>query len=857
MRRMPVVVAAGALLIGVAVVTLLVRHYRGPARAAGKTAVVAAAPPTAAGVAASPIDLAEGRRTLQASIEALKQQYDALEWPATTPGEIGGLLEHVPGACLGFVRAALRYEPYTGVLRGGQGALSAGAGNSADLAVLLYEMLRPGMQPSRLRFAVADLTDAQAAALVDTAARTPPPQPVVAVRGSQLPTTPTDAGSAPAGTEPAVLRRAGTELSDSIRHAEAHRAVLDPLLSAMPARNDRGAAMAAARQHVWLQVEEGGVWRDLDPVLGPAALQPAATHAILPREWQHEIRIQVQLESTEGERLVRRDLLEQSWPSVSLGARGLQLVISPDSVSSKALLKDASGRPLVERAVRWKSFRIALGASGGHPVTSASFDLSGATSARPPDAMGLGSVNPFGRLSRPGVGAPPVADPAASSSLTGVRLAITLRGPGLPDATIERWLIDRIGPAARSASRAAIKPEWSHRGVVALSLVQHHAIIFPVGRVGMLQAARESLEIIATSGLLHQAIDLKQGTADPVSVAALTLPSMPVELTQISDTALSVTDARLAGVGRAYLARPNIYIRSESLRIVDGAVLAASGIDIARNDVMTLGAGPLAASARVAHGLLVSELEGAAIARPGEPARTTWAANVLRAQPVGARFELVRSASDLQRVASDADARAVMAEQIRSGYAVIAVAGGAGLVWWRAGEGTVLAMGADGRGQAGSEGLVVLEGISIPSVERTMKFVGCFNEAIGGGGAMRASAAECLSQAIYDTVKASLDRAIDAYVMDPVREGMDAGRAAALGEEYEALYQKAQTAWDAYQAAQAVLDDPIGQTIDQIPGVQQGRDVANAGRRIGGAFGFRLYLMLTMGRDIAEYGSKL
>lgn len=855
MRRMPVVVAAGALLIAAAVVTLAVRHYRGPARAARKDAVVDAAPPTDAGVAASPIDIAEGRRTLQTSIDALKQQYVALEWPATTPGEIGGLLEYVPGACLGFVRAALRYEPYTGVLRGGQGALSAGAGNSADLAVLLHEMLRPGIQPSRLRFAVTALTDEQAAALVDTAARTLPPQAAVAARGSPFPAAPTDAGSAPAGTEPAVFRRAGTELSASIRHAEAHRAALDPLLSALPARNDRGAAMAAARQHVWLQVEESGVWRDLDPVLGPAALQPAMTHAILPREWQHEVRVQIQLESTEGERLVRRDLLEQSWPAVSLGARGLQLVISPDSVSTKTLMSDASG-PLVERAVRWKSFRIALGASGGRPVTSASFDLSGATSDRPPDATGLGSVNPFGRFSRPGAEAPPAAD-RASSSLTGVRLAITLRGPGVPEVTTERWLLDRIGPAARSASRAAIKPEWSHRGVVALSLVQHHAIIFPVGRVGMLQAARESLEIIATSGLLHQAIDLKQGTADPVSVAALTLPSMPVALTQISDTALSVTDARLAGVGRAYLARPNIYIRSESLRIIDGAVRAASGIDIARNDVMTLGAEPLAASARVAHGLLVSELEGAAIARPGEPARTTWAANVLRAQPVGARFELVRSASDLQRVASDADSRAVMAEQIRSGYAVIAVAGGAGLAWWRAGEGTVLAMGADGRGQAGSEGLVVLEGISIPSVERTMKFVGCFNESIGGGGAMRASAAECLSQAIYDTVKASLDQAIDAYVMDPVREGMDAGRAAALGEEYEALYQKAQTAWDAYQTAQAVLDDPIGQTIDQIPGVQQGKDVANAGRRIGGAFGFRLYLMLTMGRDIAEYGSKL
>jgi hypothetical protein len=40
-------------------------------------------------------------------------------------------------------------------------------------------------------------------------------------------------------------------------------------------------------------------------------------------------------------------------------------------------------------------------------------------------------------------------------------------------------------------------------------------------------------------------------------------------------------------------------------------------------------------------------------------------------------------------------------------------------------------------------------------------------------------------------------------------------------------------------------------------GLAAGDAAARAGREIGATLGFRIYLLLTMGRDIAEYASEL
>jgi hypothetical protein len=175
------------------------------------------------------------------------------------------------------------------------------------------------------------------------------------------------------------------------------------------------------------------------------------------------------------------------------------------------------------------------------------------------------------------------------------------------------------------------------------------------------------------------------------------------------------------------------------------------------------------------------------------------------------------------------------------------------LAWWTIDDrGHVLATSADGRGQAASEGTLVLTGISIPMVKRCMTFVACFNKGVAGGGAMRESAGECLAQAIRDYVKDTLDAAIKQFITSPLQSAMEQAASDQFGEYWE-LYQKAKEAKERYDQAMSIIDDPAG----AVPGVNEGREAANRGREIGSSLGFRMYLMLTMGSDIAKYASQL
>jgi len=143
-------------------------------------------------------------------------------------------------------------------------------------------------------------------------------------------------------------------------------------------------------------------------------------------------------------------------------------------------------------------------------------------------------------------------------------------------------------------------------------------------------------------------------------------------------------------------------------------------------------------------------------------------------------------------------------------------------------------------------------------VKRTMKFVACLNKAIAAGGEMNESAGQCMSQAIQDVVKSTLDKAIDHFIKTPIQNELEG---AAFPGEYQALYAKAKAAWERFQLAQQAMEDPLGTAIDQVPGLSDAMDAgeaaSDAGQEIGGAFGFRMYLLLTMGSEIAEYGAKL
>src|SRR5690349_12184480 len=70
------------------------------------------------GIAAGPssTDYKSASEALRKRSEPLRAAYQSINWPADTAPAIGKLLEGNPHACVAFVRTALRFEPYAGVL---------------------------------------------------------------------------------------------------------------------------------------------------------------------------------------------------------------------------------------------------------------------------------------------------------------------------------------------------------------------------------------------------------------------------------------------------------------------------------------------------------------------------------------------------------------------------------------------------------------------------------------------------------------------------------------------------------------------------------------------------------------------
>jgi len=77
-----------------------------------------------------------------------------------TVADVADRLGYDADAIFAFVRDEIHYESYAGVLRGAKGTLWARAGNSADPAVLLGELLAASQVP--YRFAIGQLDAVQA-----------------------------------------------------------------------------------------------------------------------------------------------------------------------------------------------------------------------------------------------------------------------------------------------------------------------------------------------------------------------------------------------------------------------------------------------------------------------------------------------------------------------------------------------------------------------------------------------------------------------------------------------------------------------------------------------------------------------
>jgi hypothetical protein len=214
-------------------------------------------------------------------------------------------------ALFAFVRDRIRYEAYTGVLRGADGTLAARAGNAFDRSLLLARLLETHGVP--VRFAASTLPSDRAEVLFQHMfdGFAPPadrgndreesiPRPVVTRARRDYP----------------VIRSAiGSALNEQVAQA-------------------RGQALKDITRHVWVQAKVGGRWQDLDTafsesVPGKTFASVSETVETMPANWHQRITIRILAERLEDGALKSSPVLTVTRPAVDLITQDVYLVHTP------------------------------------------------------------------------------------------------------------------------------------------------------------------------------------------------------------------------------------------------------------------------------------------------------------------------------------------------------------------------------------------------------------------------------------------------------------------------------------------------------------------------------------------------
>ncbi|HEX8324705.1 MAG TPA: transglutaminase domain-containing protein [Tepidisphaeraceae bacterium] len=234
---------------------------------------------------------AKGVEMLGRLVDMGKQEIKRLADASPDAADLAAQLDYDPAKLFSYVRDQVRTEPYAGVLRGAQGALSAKTGNASDKALLLKAMLDAGGRQARLvtgtlgadgaKALVAQFLKAEPLAgplgeLLESA--TQPDQFADFCRRSGLDEKQMTDVIAQAEKQAAAMKAAADKQADEAT------AFLKAQLTANKLKIGQSAAEWAdtlakrVTAHAWVQVQdEAGKWIDLDPSFADA--KPGDTKA--------------------------------------------------------------------------------------------------------------------------------------------------------------------------------------------------------------------------------------------------------------------------------------------------------------------------------------------------------------------------------------------------------------------------------------------------------------------------------------------------------------------------------------------------------------------------------------------------
>jgi hypothetical protein len=246
-----------------------------------------------------------------------------------SPERIAAALDYDVERIFRFVADEVRYDPYPGILRGATGTLWGRAGNAADQALLLAQLLRAAGRD--VRFAVGRL-DATTASAILTAAETDPDTTRLHAARAMAGDAAADGVTPPADSEMAAARAQVERVAEANQGAarawlgQGIATVSDALAAAgiTIATSETTLPALERDQHAWVQLANGTQWVDLDPTL-PGAQQGATISARaesvlpdLPPEWRHRVIFRSMVETIAGDGLAASTVLEHEADAPSL-----------------------------------------------------------------------------------------------------------------------------------------------------------------------------------------------------------------------------------------------------------------------------------------------------------------------------------------------------------------------------------------------------------------------------------------------------------------------------------------------------------------------------------------------------------
>ncbi len=390
-------------------------------------------------------EYAKAADTLRETLDTTSFDYDTLSFDLS--------VLDLPGIAAAF-DARMQTQVYAGVLRGGKGALAAGAGNALDQALALAGALRDGGYD--VRIAHATLPETEARALIANS------RPAAAIPATQ------DLAAAMAALQNMqsligdsdVLQPVQTLLETGLPAAGMPDVALEVAKSAAVTLPD-GAVLDTrilqeAQDYYWVQARLFGLddWQDFHIAYTPSApLQPADfLPETLPEEMFHRIRVDFLVETREGEDFSTSNLMQQQEFTVAgLGHDPVVLSVVPDIMLRGGALAD------VERS----AFYFPLLGDVLAPDAQA-FNMQGETLAAEKVLSGGGAENLVSSVSSTAMsagnmigslgGAEETPEEPDTRETTGLILRLTYLPPyDAERITFERYLVDRVGPANRAA----------------------------------------------------------------------------------------------------------------------------------------------------------------------------------------------------------------------------------------------------------------------------------------------------------------------------------------------------------------------------------------------------------------------